>query len=510
MEKKDYFSFGIGAGGYTMCKKGRIFIVNSVKGGVGKSTVSLYLAHYLQEEKKNKKNGDTLDLSDRPIIIDLDLSATAWRSSYQGSEDDFNAEKNDDIKRIALRQNQKGIYKGDDNKAIFINDMLYNAEKYLKREYCCELYYKVVDAYVQPNSENKTSEDVSDENVLDACNAILTVDVNEELTDQLSKALLKTLHDNLEKLKSNLTNNEVSSFIDVKNDIDRVLKDISDFKISESPSENAKTIKSLFESAKKTAQGINNVVMTNNLEKSTQNSATSAQGSGKNDYLRLILANSEKLTSLNDDALDLLESIVFKLVKHIWNFSYECVKDKKEENSNTNCADIIFDLPPGYEKHTERIIRHLIMDLSSDMNKEKIKPEYFLLMVSNVDEASFMANKNYVNNMYNNPIYSMKAETIKPNNIFYILNEVNGKLDIAWNLGNGPSSSDPYFNGKRVSFIKRLQLGLEGRQTKYLSLSGRPPVSEDGTVHFSSNSVEEFRELFNSYFSSYPGSGGTK
>lgn len=349
----------------------RIFIVNSVKGGCGKSTISLYLAHYLQKKYQEDYSNDKSD--NRPIIIDLDLCASSWRSSYQGKEG----------YKGALKQNGKEIL--IDSKAIFINDMLYNSNKYLNNEYYCELSYRE------------------------------------------------------------------GTFINQQWDSD------------------------------------------------------------DKGMLRVVLSDSKRLTGLNEDDLDLLESIVFKLVEHIWSFSYDCLKN--EEGSHLNhdddnfpkiYPDIIFDMPPGYEKHTDRIIRHLIMDLESTMNIENIKPEVFLLMVSNVDEASFDANIQYVNNLFLNPKFSMDIAKIEKDHVIFLVNDVNDKLayigntvTIKSNFKNQTSDRTKYTFG-RHDLVCKQKLGQENVQLMYIT--GTVPnvsmLSNENFVRLETNSVKNFKEVF--------------
>lgn len=50
----------------------RIHVVNSIKGGCGKSTICFYLADYLNQQGLS------------PLIIDIDLCGTSWYKNYEG------------------------------------------------------------------------------------------------------------------------------------------------------------------------------------------------------------------------------------------------------------------------------------------------------------------------------------------------------------------------------------------------------------------------------------------
>lgn len=152
---------------------------------------------------------------------------------------------------------------------------------------------------------------------------------------------------------------------------------------------------------------------------------------GNKDVLKVIMADPKKLSSMKDETLDLLENTVIQLVDELINPKYQTVHDKE------NTTDIIFDMPPGYEKHSEQIIRHLIMDIES-----KMKMEYtlYLYMISNVNVATFNSNLRYTNNLFVNPSYSMDTSRIPTENIVFVLNDINSS--ITQNLMGGRSSDN--------------------------------------------------------------------
>ncbi len=71
----------------------RINVINSIKGGCGKSTLSLYLADYM------KRKGST------PVILDLDICGTSWQKNFKS----FFVEKKEFDKRF-----------------VFINDLIFD------------------------------------------------------------------------------------------------------------------------------------------------------------------------------------------------------------------------------------------------------------------------------------------------------------------------------------------------------------------------------------------------
>lgn len=160
---------------------------------------------------------------------------------------------------------------------------------------------------------------------------------------------------------------------------------------------------------------------------------------GNKDVLKVIMADPKKLSSMKDETLDLLENTVIQLVDELINPKYQTVPDKDK------VTDIIFDMPPGYEKHSERIIMHLIMDMTSKIHS-KIEPNpgylrikgmqvykrvnalyhVYLYMISNLNEAAYKSNLQYVNNLYTNFSYSMDTRIIPKENIMFVLNDING------------------------------------------------------------------------------------
>lgn len=136
--------------------------------------------------------------------------------------------------------------------------------------------------------------------------------------------------------------------------------------------------------------------------------------------LKVIMVNSNKLTSMDDDTLDIIENTIFQIVHQQSYPEYDM--EAKEEK----IIDFIFDLPPGYEKHSERIVRHLLMNLRSPLYKKKYN--IYLYMVSTVNQAAFNANLRYVHSLFENPQYSMDNSILKQQNILFILNDINSIL----------------------------------------------------------------------------------
>lgn len=137
--------------------------------------------------------------------------------------------------------------------------------------------------------------------------------------------------------------------------------------------------------------------------------------SGEERELDFILADPDRAGRIKDEEIDLFENSIYKLIKSL----VDCGK-----------TDIIFDMPPGYEEYTERIVKHLLFDLSSPLYKEYIdkttnKTEYDvkMYMLSCLDGA-IISNIKYINDFYTEASYSTATENLKFADIQFIINDV--------------------------------------------------------------------------------------
>ena len=144
--------------------------------------------------------------------------------------------------------------------------------------------------------------------------------------------------------------------------------------------------------------------------------------------INVVMSNPEEAACIRDEALDLLECAIYNLVDEIATNTYP--------HNPKATVDIIFDMPPGYEEHSERILMHALMDLGSNLYKnytrKKEKGEFtnpvYLYMLSGVKQSSLEANIQYVKRFYKNPSYSMDIGILKPENIFFILNDLDASF----------------------------------------------------------------------------------
>lgn len=153
----------------------------------------------------------------------------------------------------------------------------------------------------------------------------------------------------------------------------------------------------------------------------------------------LCVFDPSKANSLNEEEVDLFENVIYKLIMNIYDN-----KSKKQIASNTFTSNnnlnknlnIIFDMPPSYEKHSERILKHLLLDISSPLYKvfcNDIKNMYKLnlYMLSTLSPAHINANKRYISDFYLNMNYSSITDELIPENfkLCFVINDLNNIID---------------------------------------------------------------------------------
>ncbi len=131
-------------------------------------------------------------------------------------------------------------------------------------------------------------------------------------------------------------------------------------------------------------------------------------------YLEIVMADPDRAGNIKGEELDLFENSIYRLIKEL------VAKGK---------TDIILDMPPGYESYTERIVKHLLFDLSSSLYKEYVIPDnnktkykVKLYMLSGIDFA-MEGNVKYINDFYIKANYSAVTENLKADNIYFIFND---------------------------------------------------------------------------------------
>lgn len=141
--------------------------------------------------------------------------------------------------------------------------------------------------------------------------------------------------------------------------------------------------------------------------------------------INVIMTDPEEAACIRDEELDLLEDAIISLVDEIAVNTYPRNPD--------DVIDLIFDMPPGYEEHSEHILMHALMDLRSNLYKRytskktkngELENPIYLYMISGVKQAALKANIQYVERFYKKSSYSMDIDVLKTGNIFFIFNDV--------------------------------------------------------------------------------------
>lgn len=145
-----------------------------------------------------------------------------------------------------------------------------------------------------------------------------------------------------------------------------------------------------------------------------------------NANVQLCMCNPDIAGDVDAVKVDLLESTVYKIVQRAFSKS-----EKKKE------VHIIFDMPPSYESHAERVVKHLLMDKESNLFKDYYKGErgkyhVNLLMIYAITGAHVEQNLVYTRNFFEQVAYSSAISTfIEDNNfsLYFVGNDVSNTLN---------------------------------------------------------------------------------
>lgn len=144
--------------------------------------------------------------------------------------------------------------------------------------------------------------------------------------------------------------------------------------------------------------------------------------------------------------VDLLESAVYEIIKRILAKS----NGRKE-------IHIIFDMPPSYESHAERVVKHLLLDKSSELflkhNKEGV-PKYHvnLLMIYAITAAHVEQDIVYTKNFLKQSVYSSEFSVFlreKKFSLFFLGNDVSGVAG----SGGDKANNYPKIRGRVITLL---------------------------------------------------------
>ena len=230
--------------------------------------------------------------------------------------------------------------------------------------------------------------------------------------------------------------------------------------------------------------------------------------------IHVVMSDFQKAGVIDEEEVDLFESAVLQLIKQFQSITdFEYLKGQEILESDEPVADIILDMPPGYEVHSERILKHLLMDLNSELyseyhDKDDSRSEYsssdnkgykvYLYMLSGVDQAKLRPNIQYVENLFNDLTYSTDISVLNPDKVYYIINNVNAvKVPNPETLIDNIKSSYFHATDTKVFYIPHIDFIFSDE--KVLELMGRKTEKSYLTIRLT-DEAEEFSRIFDEIF----------
>lgn len=185
--------------------------------------------------------------------------------------------------------------------------------------------------------------------------------------------------------------------------------------------------------------------------------------------VRLCIGNPYVIGDIDAVKVDLLESTVYEVIKHAIAKSY----GRKE-------VHIIFDMPPSYESHAERVVKHLLMDKESNLFEVYYKGKenayhVNLFMIYAIAGAHVEQNLVYIRNFFRQSAYSSEISTLIDEDNFslhFIGNDVSDALHV---LDTDPALKQEIpkkiaglFNDKEKPVLPKVSEPLKDNLTKNL------------------------------------------
>lgn len=143
--------------------------------------------------------------------------------------------------------------------------------------------------------------------------------------------------------------------------------------------------------------------------------------------VQLCIADPSFNSDMDDLKVDLLESTVYDIIEKI----IERRKSQKE-------IHIILDMPPSYERHAERVVKHLLMDKGSSLFKryynekeDEIKYRINFFMIYAIAPSHIDQNIRYITNFLKNLDYSSALPVFLDHDtfsIYFVGNDVSGVI----------------------------------------------------------------------------------
>lgn len=141
--------------------------------------------------------------------------------------------------------------------------------------------------------------------------------------------------------------------------------------------------------------------------------------------VQLCIADPSFNSDMDDLRVDLLESTVYDIIDKI-------IKRRKFQRE----IHIILDMPPSYERHAERVVKHLLMDKGSSLFKryykeDEIKYRINLFMIYAITPSHVDQNIRYIENFLKYSDYSSALSLFVKHDafsIFFVGNDVSNVI----------------------------------------------------------------------------------
>ena len=229
--------------------------------------------------------------------------------------------------------------------------------------------------------------------------------------------------------------------------------------------------------------------------------------------IHVVMSDFKNVGAFDEEEVDIFESAVLQLIKQFQCITdYEFLREQEILEPDEPVSDIILDMPPGYEAHSERIVTHLLMDLNSELyseyhGKDDSHSEYsgsdnkgykvYLYMLSGVDQAKVKSNVQYVENLFNELTYSTDTSVLDPERVYYIINNVNAvNVTSKKTLIDNIKSNCIHATNTKVFYIPHINFEFADEMVLHL-MESKP---QKGYLTILPDEVAEFSRVFEELF----------
>ena len=170
------------------------------------------------------------------------------------------------------------------------------------------------------------------------------------------------------------------------------------------------------------------------------------------------IVNTNKSKPVDEVETDLFERAIFQIIEYVI---------VKEAASSPTSVHIIFDMPPSYEQHAERVLEHLLLNGDSPLMRkfDNPKKEYCsydpyvvnLIMLSAISTAHLSLNELYVDRFAKAKKFSSRVDQLLTKGRLHLL---------FWGNDVVGTASDPNVTAVRDNFINKLTAAQDSAAKK--------------------------------------------